>query len=636
MTYRIESLLSARLFVFPQSVDDRVYFISNLSGHLSLYVMNYGGSVPEPLLPPNIALQNPHLIGGLSYYVFPKLGKILVMVDKDGDENYQPMFIPMEGGFPEPAFGNQLDGYRSFFVDVDIENNLVYLSAGSHTEPVNVAFRGDLAKGKLTKLDESKYGSFPSGVNKDHSKVLIGEGYTVGDNVLFLLEGKKKTVLYGTPLDKRKEGQEVPLNGLGSSVFTHSEKGILVTSAVVSDSYSLGYIALDTPAEIKPVKLKGVVHTGTGEMEGVSHLQEDRYSVQFNIDGCTWLYEGKFDEDKLTMNLKFVIVGQAPLDNGVLEHVDYNKELDIFTISFSTATSPTQIYSIEGKKRELIVLHTNEKVLGIPDDLLSAGEDASFTSHDGLRISARLYLPAKSLGFKGPRPIAYYIHGGPQGQERPDFAWFSMPIIQFLTLRGFAVFVPNVRGSTGYGLSYTKHVDRDWGGEDRLDHVHAMTQILSKDKRLDVSRAGVVGRSYGGYMTLMLAGRHPELWQAAVDMFGPYDLLTFSERIPETWKPYFKIALGDPEIPAEKKFLIERSPKTYLPQMTCPMLVIQGRNDPRVVAAESEDLVKELKSKGKDIDILVFEDEGHDVLKYDNRVTCYNAITDFFTEKLKP
>jgi dipeptidyl aminopeptidase/acylaminoacyl peptidase len=151
-----------------------------------------------------------------------------------------------------------------------------------------------------------------------------------------------------------------------------------------------------------------------------------------------------------------------------------------------------------------------------------------------------------------------------------------------------------------------------------------------------VTRAAVVGRSYGGYMTLTLAGRDTHLWKASCDMFGPYDLLTFSERIPPTWKPYFKLALGDPEIPAEKAFLVERSPKSYLEKMECPMLVIQGRNDPRVVAAESEDLVRELRNKGKDIDILLFEDEGHDVLKYENRVTCYNAIADFFAKYLKP
>jgi dipeptidyl aminopeptidase/acylaminoacyl peptidase len=137
-------------------------------------------------------------------------------------------------------------------------------------------------------------------------------------------------------------------------------------------------------------------------------------------------------------------------------------------------------------------------------------------------------------------------------------------------------------------------------------------------------------------MTLMQAGLHPNLWKASCDMFGPYDLLTFSERIPETWKPYFKIALGDPAKPKEKSFLIERSPKTHLANMKAPMLVIQGRNDPRVVAAESEDLVKQLRAKGKRLELLIFEDEGHDVLKYENRVTCYNAITDFFAKRLKP
>jgi dipeptidyl aminopeptidase/acylaminoacyl peptidase len=137
-------------------------------------------------------------------------------------------------------------------------------------------------------------------------------------------------------------------------------------------------------------------------------------------------------------------------------------------------------------------------------------------------------------------------------------------------------------------------------------------------------------------MTLTLAGRHPALWSAACDMFGPYDLETFSERIPETWKPYFKIALADPETAGGRLLLAERSPKTYLENLACPMLVIQGRNDPRVVAKESEELVADLKKKGKDIELLVFEDEGHDVLKYANRVTCYNAITDFFAKVLKP
>lgn len=634
MQPKIESLLSARLFLSPQFSEGRVYFLSNLSGHLSLYVMEYGGSVPEPLLPPHIALQNPDLMGGKAFFVFPRLNQILVMIDQDGDENYQPMFIPLEGGFPQPAFENRLAQHRVHLGACDPNANRAYLLAERRDASLNEAYLADLENNGLTLLDESPYGAQPVGHSPDHKQVLIAEGYTVGDNVLYLLDGGEKRLLYGKPLTDRLPGEVVPLNGLGDAVLTETGSGVLVTCSVFDDAFSLGYLPLGEPGQMYPVKIKGVQHQGAGEMTGLQHLHGNRFVISYNIDGSSWAYEAEFNEEKRSMKLKRVLVGDAPLQNGVLEHWDYNQEADIFTLSFSTATSPTQIYTLEGKKRNLVVQHTAEKVLGIPNQFLSEGEDASFVSFDGLRISARLYLPAPALGYEGARPLVYYIHGGPQSQERPDFAWFSMPLIQFLTLRGFAVFVPNARGSTGYGLSYTKQVDKDWGGKDRLDHVHAMTEILPLDSRLDTSRAGVVGRSYGGYMTLTQAGRHPELWQAACDMFGPYDLLTFLERIPSTWKPYFNLALGDPQKPEEREMLVERSPKTHLPHLACPMLVIQGRNDPRVAAAESEDLVRELQAKGKKIDLLVFEDEGHDVLKYENRVTCYNAIVEFFETHL--
>src|SRR5581483_11374379 len=104
-TPRIEALLSSRLFLAPQLVGDRLFFVSNMAGAMSLYVMDVGGSVPEPLLPPDIALQNPELVDGKSFFVFPHHHRIVVMLDQDGDENYQPMAIPIDGGIPEPAFG---------------------------------------------------------------------------------------------------------------------------------------------------------------------------------------------------------------------------------------------------------------------------------------------------------------------------------------------------------------------------------------------------------------------------------------------------------------------------------------------------------------------------------------------------
>jgi pimeloyl-ACP methyl ester carboxylesterase len=636
MNYRIESLMSARLFLFPQHDQGRIYFLSNISGHLSLYSMKFGGSVPEPLLPPQIALQNPELIDGYSYCAFAKISKILVMIDHDGDENYQPMLISSEGGFPEPAFENYFAKYRVHLGMCDKSRSIVYLLAERRDMPLQETYRGDLKTGKLIKIAESSWGMFPLAHNINHSRILLGEGYTTGDVSLYLLAGNKKKVLYGRPFENREGGESVPLSGIGSAEITNTGKGVILSNAIFDDTFNPGYIRFTNPGEIAPVEVKGIIHKGFGEMTGLRHLFDDHYLISYNIDGCSWAYEGVFNEQKLILHLQHVLIGKKPFENGKLERIDYDVEGDIYAVTFSTATNPTQIFTISGNNRKKITLHTNEKILGITNSKLSNGEDASFISYDGLRISARLYLPARTLGFKVPRPVVYYIHGGPQGQERPDFAWFSMPLIQYLALRGFAVFVPNVRGSTGYGLSYTKHVDHDWGGKDRLDHVHAMTKILPIDPRLDVKRTAVVGRSYGGYMTLTLAGRHPDLWKAACDMFGPYDLLTFSERIPETWKPYFKIALGDPENREDRIFLEDRSPKRYLNKMTAPMLVIQGRNDPRVAAAESEDLVRELSADGKKIELLVFENEGHDVLKYENRIKCYTKIADFFVKNLKP
>jgi pimeloyl-ACP methyl ester carboxylesterase len=630
---RIESLLSARLFLAPQLADGRLYFVSDLSGRLSLYAMEArpAGSVPEPLLPPGLALQNPHLIGGYLFYVFPKLGKVLVMLDRDGDENYQPMLIPLTGGYPEPAFGEPLANYRCHVGKGDRERSLVYLFAESRAEAMNVTFRGDLNTGALTELGRSRWGLGPDGVNADHTQAILNEGYTAGDNVLFLWKDGARRLLYGTPLEQREAGKEYPPTAVGNCFFTPNDKGLLLSTVLFEDTYSLGYLDLAGPAEIKPVVLKGVQHTGLGELGAVEHIRQNRYLVQFNIDGCSWAYEGAFDETALTMTLERVICGAGRIANGVLESIHYDDGSGTYALSFSTATSPTQLYTVGP---DGIVQHTRERVLGLPDEWLSSGEDASFTSFDGLRISARLYLPAEARGFRGPRPLVYYIHGGPQSQERPDFAWFSMPLIQFLTLNGFAVFVPNARGSSGYGFSYMKRVDHDWGGQDRLDHVHAMTQVLPHDMRLDVKRTAVAGRSYGGYMTLTLATRHPELWAAAVDMFGPYNLLTFIDRLPETWKPYFAIAVGDPV--KDKGFLIERSPSTYMDQVACPMLVIQGKNDPRVIEPESRDVVERLRAQGKTVEYLMFENEGHDVLKFENKARCYTAITDFFSQHLRP
>jgi dipeptidyl aminopeptidase/acylaminoacyl peptidase len=629
---RIESLLSARLFVEPQLAGDRITFVSNLSGHLSLYSMDVGGGVPEPLLPPQIALQNPELVGGHLFHVLTRLEQLLVMIDSHGDENYVPFLVPLDGGFPEPLDEETFAGGRAHLLHVDDAAEIAYFAVESREESSIAAIRVELQARAAERLWESPYGAFVAAWTPDHSRVVLLDGYTMGDTVLYEVVDGTRRMLYGTPLEERDPEAQYPLSGFRAAYGTTSGAGVLLTTTLYDGTGSLAFLELARPGELRPVSVAGLVHEGIGELEGLDHLEGDRYSLTFNIDGCSWAYAGTFDEAARSFSVDRVLVGEGELEGGALHGLSCDPESGRFAAAFCTATSPTQLYVLPAESASSPVRLTRERALGLAPELLSVGEDVSFESHDGLRISARLYLPSAEHGFDGPRPLVYYVHGGPQSQERPNFAWFSMPLIQILTLEGFAVFVPNVRGSTGYGLEYAKQVDHDWSGLDRLDHVHAMTEVLPNDERVDLSRAGVVGRSYGGYMSLTLAARHAELWRAAVDMFGPYDLLTFMDRLPETWKPYFALAVGDPD--KDRNFLVDRSPRTHIRDISCPLLVIQGQNDPRVVERESRDVVEELRGLGRDVDYLVFEDEGHDVLKLGNRVRCYDAIVGFFTQHL--
>jgi hypothetical protein len=398
MTFSLESLLAARLFLSPQLLGNRLFFLSNLGqgGHLSLYVMDAGGSIPEPLLPARIALPNPELAETEVFVVFPKLGKILLMLDRDGDENYQPMLIPLEGGIPEPAFGRAFEGYRVRCLDYDPERNLAYLSAESRTEQMYVSFQANLETWELLKLGQHAWGSYVDGVNADHSRVIMKDVYSQGDCSLYEWQAgsTSRKLLYGVPLEQRTAGQGAQMNSIDHIFFTPGDPGLLFITSLFVDTYGLGYLNLSDPAAVQQVEIIGMQHSGMAELVKLEQLYDTHYIVEYNIDGCSWLYEGIFDEVNLTMKLEHVLCGVGKLANGTLEACSYEKTTDRFALSFSTATSPSQIYTIEGDERQSVRQHTREHVLGLLEAWLSPGEDASFTSYDGLRISARLYLPA--------------------------------------------------------------------------------------------------------------------------------------------------------------------------------------------------------------------------------------------------
>lgn len=636
--FSIQSLLSARLLLSPRISKGRIYFLSDASGVLSLYAMDQKGSIPEPMLPTGLALQNPHLIIGYNYSVLPKLGKILVMIDENGNENYQPNFIPLQGGIPEPIFGDKYKNQQLACIECDIKKNMAYFFHDDRKTPNIECMQVNLATSEITSLGKSIYGNFFLGSDSIHSKIILSDGYTAGDNVLYILRkgDKERQLLYGTPLEKRARNQKIKLPNIGQCNFTQNGKGLLFRSTIFKNEGSITYLPFDKPNEVSEISVQGLRHRGKGELVDIKHVDKNLFLLEYNIDGCSWIYECEYKEkSRRSLTVRRTLCGLPPLDQGVQMGIDY--EIDSATTTYvlahAKANSPVQLFLQHAKRQNAPLKLSNERVLGIDAKLLSKGEDASYKSFDGKRVSARLYMPSKTLAFRDPRPLVLYVHGGPQSQERPDFTWFSMPLIQYLTLNGFAVFVPNVRGSSGYGLKYMKLVDHDWGGDDVRDHLEGL-KMLEKDSRIDSNRRAVIGRSYGGYMTLTLAGRQPNLWKAACDMFGPQDLIKFLNRLPESWKTGMYLTMGHPE--KDRDFLIERSPSTYMKNIKCPILIIQGRNDPRVLEIESREIAETIKANKVPVELLVFEDEGHDVLKFKNKVICYAKITEFFRKYLTP
>jgi dipeptidyl aminopeptidase/acylaminoacyl peptidase len=262
---------------------------------------------------------------------------------------------------------------------------------------------------------------------------------------------------------------------------------------------------------------------------------------------------------------------------------------------------------------------------GIDESTLVEPELVRFASFDGKQVPGWLYKPKGD----GPFPVLLSIHGGPEAQERPNYAY--MGLYQYLVSRGIGVFAPNVRGSSGYGISYQKLIHRDWGG-DELKDFEAAAKYLQSLPWVNPNKLAVYGGSFGGFATLSCVSRLPNYWAAAVDLVGPSNLVTFAKAVPPTWRAQMKEWVGDPE--TEVEFLMSRSPISYVDRIKAPLFVIQGANDPRVVKAESDQIVERLRARGVDVRYDVYDDEGHGFTKRSNSIKAMGDIATFLEEKL--
>ena len=295
-------------------------------------------------------------------------------------------------------------------------------------------------------------------------------------------------------------------------------------------------------------------------------------------------------------------------------------------VAFTNDTGPVPYFAYDRASRQGSFLFEHQPALS--KYTLAPMVPFSFAARDGLTLHGYVTFPPD-----GPRkglPTVLNVHGGPWARDM----WGYDPEAQWLANRGYLCLQVNFRGSTGYGKAFVNAGDREWGAkmqDDLTDAVeHAIAQGWSDPKRV-----AIYGGSYGGYAALAGATFTPEVYCCAVDIVGPSNLKTLIETVPPYWAPMiaqFHRRVGDPE--KDVDFLWSRSPLSRADQISIPLLIAQGANDPRVKQAESEQIVDALTSAGIDHEYMLFPDEGHGFAKPENRMIFYAAAEKFLAKHL--
>jgi dipeptidyl aminopeptidase/acylaminoacyl peptidase len=317
------------------------------------------------------------------------------------------------------------------------------------------------------------------------------------------------------------------------------------------------------------------------------------------------------------------------LPAGDITGVTISDDEKLMAFYFNGDRSPSNlfVYDFASGKATQLTKSLNPEI--DPNDLVDS-EVVRFKSFDGMTIPNILYKPHDaSPTHKAPALV--WVHGGPGGQTRAGYS----ALTQFLVNHGYVVLGINNRGSSGYGKTFFTADDRKHGREPLWDCVEAKKYLKSLGY-VDEDKIGILGGSYGGYMVLAALAFKPEEFKVGVDLFGVANWIRTLESVPPYWESFRKALykeIGDPV--KDRQFLMDTSPLFHADQITKPLIVLQGKNDPRVIKPESDDIVNAIKKKGGVVEYVVFDNEGHGFTKKENEIKGYQAILQFLDEYLK-
>jgi dipeptidyl aminopeptidase/acylaminoacyl peptidase len=575
---------------------ERVLFVSNISGQFNLWAVDLDGGWPEQL-----TTFADNTVRGVAVR---EDGTILFNADHDGDEFHQLYRIAADGGWPEQL--------------THAEQVQHEITGGAWSpDGKSFAFAGNLRKPTDGEVfiwregeDEPRYlfgegkYAFAISFSPDGSQLLAVEARSNTDMSIWVIDVESGDATEATPHTSQVKFLPGPWARDGSGFYVLTDEGREFTG-----------LAFHTLA--------------TGEREWIAAPEHDVEEIDGSADGRVLAWTENVDgwgELHVRDVERGVDLPPPRLPKGAVSILGSGLSLSHdgsrLAIVWDEPTRPAEVFVVDTATGDALPV-TESRAAGLSALDLRAPELIAYPSFDGREIPAWLYRPDGD----GPSPFALLIHGGPEAQERPIFR----PYVQYLLSRGIGVLATNIRGSTGYGKTYQKLIHHDWGGGDLEDWRHA-AEWLKAQSYVDGDRLAVFGGSYGGFATLTCVTRLPEYWRTAVDIVGPSNLVTFVRAVPPQWLRFMSEWVGDPD--TEEEFLRERSPITYVDQVRAALMVIQGAKDPRVVKSESDQMVERLREFGREVEYVVFDDEGHGFTRYANEVRAYRLTCEWLESHL--
>jgi len=453
------------------------------------------------------------------------------------------------------------------------------------------------------------------GWSPDDSRLVVSRAHWSFDQDLFVLDVESGELTHVTPHDGDVRFTSASWGPDGEALY-------LVTDYDADTEY-LARLDLATATPLGAdgdvgAALDVVRRGGDWNIDGVALDDETgRLVYSRNVEGYTELTVGELDGP--------TTIAEVPgpdLPEGVAGGVSFEDGADRYALSASGRTDNTNVYVVEFATGET-ERWTRAATAGIPRETFVAPDLVRYPTFDDREVPGLFSLPREWT--PGETPVVVDVHGGPESQRRPSFAGLT----QYFLSRGYAVFEPNVRGSTGYGKAYT-HLDDVENRMDAVADLEAAVEWLTAHGAIDPDRVVAMGGSYGGFMVLAALTEYPDLWAAGVDVVGIANFVTFLENT-GSWRRQLREAeYGSLE--ADREFLESISPINHVEAIEAPLFVLHGANDPRVPVGEAEQVAEKAREQGVPVEQLIFEDEGHGISKLENRIEAYTAVVDFLDD----